>query len=83
MPALAAVLAIAAAGGGWWAWSSATKARRVREQMLPQIAALAEEGRFSRAYSLAVEARRVIPNEPSIEGLWHQISRKISIDMTI
>ncbi len=75
---IAAGLVLAAIGAWWW-WSASSAARRAREQTLPAVAALADQGNFAAAFSLATEARKVIPGDARLEELLHQVSREINI----
>ncbi|MEO8431180.1 MAG: protein kinase [Acidobacteriota bacterium] len=62
LPLLAAVAAVVllAAAGGWW-YVRASRARKAREVMLPEVARLVEQQKFGAAVALAREAERDAP----------------------
>jgi eukaryotic-like serine/threonine-protein kinase len=65
----------------WWLQRS-FRARWAREQALPQIAQLVEEGKRGEAYALAVQAERYIPDDPMLAKLWPAVSMSGSIETT-
>jgi formylglycine-generating enzyme required for sulfatase activity/dienelactone hydrolase len=56
-----------------------TRVRWAREQAIPQIRQLADSALTEAAYSLALEARRVIPNDSSLGVLWMRITMLANI----
>ena len=50
-----------------------------REEALPEIDRLAEEGRYVPAFALAEKAEAIIPNDPVLAELWGAISTRVSI----
>jgi len=81
--AAAAALAIAAllAGALWLAKRSA-ETKWARTVALGEISRLADEGKFSEAYALALRAERSIPDDPTLKKLWAQISYRVSVETT-
>ena len=71
-----AVLVAAVLAGGWFGWR-AFAAQRARA-VLPQIVALAEEGRFFDAYDLAASIETALPGDATLAGLMPTISDTIS-----
>jgi len=72
------VIAALLLGGVWFVKRNA-KIRWAREQVLPQIAQLAENMRSVDAYNLARQAEPYIPNDPMLQRLWPEISRTVTI----
>jgi serine/threonine protein kinase/dienelactone hydrolase len=48
-------------------------------EAIPEIMRLADDGRISDSYNLAVKAGKVIPDDPKLIELWPRISRPITI----
>ena len=65
----------------WWIQRS-SRARWARYQALPEIAQLVEKGEMGRAYDLAVQAERYIPDDPMLGKVWADISLPSSITST-
>jgi serine/threonine protein kinase/formylglycine-generating enzyme required for sulfatase activity/predicted esterase len=77
---LPAALALAAGVVGlasWWRRES--RIRWARSQAAPEIARLAEAGRYAAAFHLARQARAVVPEDPELERLWKATSWLIDI----
>ena len=72
---VAALLVLAA--GGWFAWRMAN-VRWARAQV-PQVAALAEAGRYFDAYDLAVKVDSYIPGDPAMTKVLSTIADTISV----
>ena len=72
----AAVLSVVAAGG-WFAWRTAN-VRWARGQVA-QVSSLAEAGRTSEAFDLAMAVQRYLPNDPALTSLLPSISDTISV----
>jgi formylglycine-generating enzyme required for sulfatase activity/dienelactone hydrolase len=71
-----AVMVAAVLAGGWFGWR-AYAASRARAA-LPQIAALAEAGRFFEAYDLAASIETALPGDATLAGLMPTISDTLS-----
>ena len=71
-----ALLVAAVLAGGWFGWR-AFAAQRART-VLPQIVALAEEGRFFDAYDLAASIEPALPGDATLAGLMPTISDTLS-----
>ena len=80
IPALLILLMLGSASA-WWLHRS-LKARWARDQLVPQIAQLIEKEKLDKAYALAVEAERYIPNDPMLGKFWPDISWSGSIITT-
>jgi len=65
----------------WWLQRS-SRAHWAREQAVPQIAQLIEREEFGKAYALAVQAERYIPNDPMLAKFWPAMSWSGSIKTT-
>ncbi|MCI0606435.1 protein kinase [bacterium] len=55
------------------------KIRWAREVALLKITELIDEGKNDEALDLALQAEKLIPNDPLLKSLWHGMSIKISI----
>lgn len=64
--------------GGWWIHHS-SKVKWAKEQAIPQIGKLIEQDELGKAYALAVQAERYIPNDPTLEKVWPDVSWSGSI----
>jgi hypothetical protein len=53
-----------------------------RNEALPEVVRLFDQGRFTAAYDLAVEAAKYVPDDAILAGLWPDISRTVSIHTT-
>lgn len=78
----AAVLILAVGGVALWSMLRASQARWAREEALPQIVSFVERDDYIAAYALAVEAERIIPNDPLLASLWEDITVTGSIETT-
>lgn len=78
--ALAAVVVLAIAGGGWiWhRWSH----ERWALGTIPEIERLIDQERFLDAGALLRQAREILPKEPSLESLWTKATGEVSIETT-
>ena len=82
--AVVAILAGIAAFAGWSAWerqgrldaerTAREQERMVREEMLPEIRDRIESGRMVAAFSLTLEAKRILPDDPTVNELWSRVS---------
>jgi eukaryotic-like serine/threonine-protein kinase len=77
IPALILLLALVSLIGGGIHHSS--KVRWARDQALPQIGKLIEQGKPGQAFALAVQAERYIPADPALARFWPDISWSDSI----
>jgi eukaryotic-like serine/threonine-protein kinase len=81
--ALAACLLLLCAAGAWWV-HRLSRIRWAREAAIPAIERMiwANEldfGNFTRAYNLAVEAGKYVPNDPAFRQALERCSKTISI----
>ncbi len=76
------VLLVLATTMGVAAWLGVRSYRvnRVRNEMLPEIARLTDQGEYGKAFELATRAAKVIPDDKILEGLWPRLSRTITIE---
>ena len=74
----AAALVVVLVGG--WLWQRASRNRWARETAAPEIARLLAEEEFTKAATLAGEARAVLPQDAALETLWNQATLEVSID---
>ena len=51
-------------------WQKESRVRWARSVAIPEVARLAEEGRYGAAFLLAREARAVLPGDEDLERLW-------------
>ena len=65
----------------WWL-HHISRTRWARDQAVPQIAQLIEQEEFGKAYALAVQAERYIPDDPMLAKFWPAISSSVSINTT-
>jgi dienelactone hydrolase len=79
-PSIAAVAILASAGA--WIYHSTAKTRWAREEAIPEITRLAEQGKFVAAFDIATEAEKHIPGDHSLERLWPEISQTPPVDTT-
>jgi serine/threonine protein kinase/formylglycine-generating enzyme required for sulfatase activity/dienelactone hydrolase len=56
--------------------------RWARNQVLPQIAQLTDQEHLDEAYALAVQAERIIPDDPALKKTWPAISWSGSLHST-
>ena len=77
IPALILLIALMSFIG--WGIHHNSKVRWAREQALPQIGRLIEQGKPGEAYALAVQAERYIPADPTLARFWPDISWSDSI----
>jgi eukaryotic-like serine/threonine-protein kinase len=65
----------------WWL-HRISRAHWARDQAVPQIAKLIEQEEFGKAYALAVQAERYIPDDPMLSKFWPAISSSVSVNTT-
>ncbi|MBI1791106.1 MAG: protein kinase [Acidobacteria bacterium] len=80
--AAAVVIVIALVAAGVWNYQRGSRLRWARERAIPEIAKLAEEGRFIAAFDLAAEADRLIPGNPQLARLWPEFAQSPPVDTT-
>lgn len=66
--------------GAFWLVRRITNATWAREKALPEIARLADQGKYGDAYSLAVKAEKWIASDPALTKLWPVISYQVSVE---
>ena len=74
--ALGVVVAVVAA---LWAWNRGADARWAREEAIPQIAQLVDQGSFTAAFDLAEQAAAVVPDDPTLAELRPRMATQISL----
>ncbi|MGD8441042.1 MAG: serine/threonine-protein kinase, partial [Holophagae bacterium] len=67
----AAVIAVVAAA--WWGAGTARE-RRVLDEMVPDVERLLDEHRYLEAFHVAMEARRVLPDSPTVQRVVERAS---------
>ena len=67
--------------GAWW-WVRSSRGTWAREEVLPEIARLADNGSYVAAFRLVQEAEQHIPEDPTLVELRDKISRELSIHTT-
>ena len=70
---LAIVLILAVGTAGWLAYR-ASRARWARNVAMPEISRLASAGPDARAFVLAREARRFLPDDPVLQDAWRVVA---------
>ena len=67
---------------GVWLWRSGSKERWARMVATPEIARLMDSGKNAEAAALAGRARRILPNDPTVEKLWMKATGEASVEST-
>ncbi|MEJ2678502.1 MAG: SUMF1/EgtB/PvdO family nonheme iron enzyme [Gemmatimonadota bacterium] len=75
------VVALAVAGFSVPHWLHASAKRRART-LIPEIRRLADAGRYSGAYDMAVQAARALPSDTALARLWPVISNRLTVTTT-
>ena len=75
--AIAVLVLLAAATGGWFAWRSA-QVRRARAE-LPEVVRLAQEKQYFEAYDRAIAIEHRLPGDATLAGLMPAISDVLSV----
>lgn len=70
------VLAGILLSGAWHRWS---RQRWARETATPEIVRLTDAGAYGKAAALALEARAVLPNDPTLATLWTRATGEVNI----
>ena len=58
-----------------------SRERRARQETLPELVRLADEGRFVAAFRLAQQIRPELPGDPLVEKLWNEVSIPVRLDI--
>jgi serine/threonine protein kinase/dienelactone hydrolase len=77
----AAVVIVLSVMGVWLSHRSA-KVRWAKVEALPEVRRLIEQDEFMRAFELARQAERYIPDDAALAELWPQMSRTMSVKTT-
>jgi eukaryotic-like serine/threonine-protein kinase len=80
LPLLLVIVALGVAA--FWMVQRYREAGWAREVAVPQIAQLADQGKFGEAFALAVRAERSISRDPALAKLWPVISYPLSVETT-
>ncbi|MEJ2217390.1 MAG: SUMF1/EgtB/PvdO family nonheme iron enzyme [Gemmatimonadota bacterium] len=75
---IVAALAVAAAAFAIPRWLQASAQRRARTR-IPRIEQLADAGRYSQAYRLAVQVGHTLPTDTTLTRLWPVISNRLTV----
>jgi formylglycine-generating enzyme required for sulfatase activity/dienelactone hydrolase len=78
VPLLLAVIILGSAVT--WLVKRSHDAHWAREVALPEIAQLADQGKFGEAYALARKAEKSIPGDPTLAKMWPVITYQLSVD---
>jgi formylglycine-generating enzyme required for sulfatase activity/predicted esterase len=76
---IAAAVVMAAAMAGWL-WHRSSRVRWALETATPEVARLVAAEEFSKAATLAREARVVLPKDPALKKLWEEATREVSVE---
>jgi dienelactone hydrolase len=66
-------------GAIFWMFHRNSKIRWAREEALPEITRLVDDGKYPQALVLGLQAEKFIPNDPILKTLWTSMSVNISI----
>ncbi len=77
--AIAAGLVVVLAAAGWL-WRRSSRERWAREVATPEIARLVDEKDYTKAASLARQARAVLREDATLERLWMKATEETSIE---
>jgi serine/threonine protein kinase/predicted esterase len=64
---------------GIFQWHKIRQAQRAREQLLPKILELTDQGKYPEAFALAMEAEQFIRDDAILKKNWVAISRIVSV----
>ena len=76
------LLLIVLVGLGGWLWNRNARVRWAREQAIPEIMRLRDDGKWFEAFDLAMQAETYLGNDPVLSRFWPSISRSLSIQTT-
>jgi len=65
-----------------WLLNRTANIRWAKEQAIPEVVELIDEGRFWQAFTLAQEVERYIPTDGSLVSLWPRMSGSVSVNTT-
>ena len=77
--AAVAGVAVALAVVASWLWYQSSRVDWARTEALPEIQRLADEEDYAGAFALAVEAERVLADDPALVELWPRVSVELSM----
>jgi formylglycine-generating enzyme required for sulfatase activity/tRNA A-37 threonylcarbamoyl transferase component Bud32/dienelactone hydrolase len=80
VPILLVIILIGA--GAVWLVKRSRDARWARDVAVPEIAQLADQGKFGSAYALASKAEKSIAGDPALAKLWPLISYQVTLETT-
>jgi formylglycine-generating enzyme required for sulfatase activity/dienelactone hydrolase len=69
VPAAVMLVAAVVAGAGYFAWNRTAQARWAREEAIPEVSRLTDEGEYREAFDLAQRAKRVAPDDPLLRSI--------------
>lgn len=75
----AIMLLIAAAAGLFWFFARRAEVNRARNETIPEITRLIEAEDFIAAFHLARETELLLPEDVTLQKLWREMSRKVTI----
>jgi serine/threonine protein kinase len=78
--AIAAVAVVAIGCVSGWSVYRWSKRQWARYEAIPQARSLFDQGNNLRAYQMALDAERYIPNESSLAQLWSDISQSVTVN---
>lgn len=76
---LALLLIFVPATLGIWFLNRTSKVRWAREEAIPEIIRLTDQGEYAAAFEIAEQAEAYIPTDPLLTSLWPQFSKSVSI----
>ena len=77
--AVAGVVLVAAALGGWWALDRGSEVRWARQEALPEVLRLADEGREGEAAELAFRVEEILGADPVLEPVWPRVTSPLRV----
>jgi len=80
---VAAAVVVLALGGSVFGWRAVSHARDVRwvsTEALPELQRLATQTEYDSAFALAVRARAIVSDDPTLNALWARVSAKRLIE---
>jgi pimeloyl-ACP methyl ester carboxylesterase len=77
VPALVILASVVAVGG--WLWNRGSRIRWAEREALPEITRLTEKGDLYEAYHLALEARKVVPENAEVQKMLERITLPLPI----
>ena len=74
----AAVVVIAAIAG--WSLYRQSRIRWARNTALVEARRLVDQAKLTPAYDLAAQAEKIVPDDPGLKLLWHDVARDVNLD---